>query len=228
MHFMNQQLLSAVSLLVVIVILAVFGTLVLSPPQVQLDLSAISSGSLGNALLSILFVALIIERATEVLTRTTGVLGRDNVAVFKAELLEEKIRTQSKAILALAQAGNESTQVLEKAQRKLETMQTALTKHLEDNSESFYLRKIRRRRAAYAVTTLLGLAAALSGFRVLEGLILTDPSDCATCDQQQSAPSVFWVTDVVLTAALLAGGSDGVHQIVSRFLKLAGGSKPGG
>lgn len=66
---------------------------------------------------------------------------------------------------------------------------------------------------AFAASLTLGLAAAIVGLRTLWPLL--DASKFGSASGAQRAS--FIVFDVVLSAALLAGGADGIHSAVNAF-----------
>lgn len=70
------------------------------------------------------------------------------------------------------------------------------------------------RRFTYGVGFLLGLLVALAGVRTLD--IFFSPEDTAKLAQVQ----LFNFMDIVLTAGVLAAGSDGIHQITRTFRSL--------
>jgi len=66
-------------------------------------------------------------------------------------------------------------------------------------------------RYAFAVSFTLSLAASVAGVRALEPFLVNTPQTGA-----ESHQFVFFVAvDVLLTAAVLAGGADGIHSIVN-------------
>jgi hypothetical protein len=69
---------------------------------------------------------------------------------------------------------------------------------------------------AFAVSITLSLAAAAVGVRTLWPLLdkTITPGFEQTTHAQQGA---FLLIDVILTAALLAGGADGIHSVVNSF-----------
>jgi hypothetical protein len=76
----------------------------------------------------------------------------------------------------------------------------------------------RKAASAAAMATLLGAAVAAAGVRVLDPFMTPDGAGITG-----SAPGFqldfLRFVDVVLTALLLAGGADGIHQILKDFLK---------
>jgi len=69
------------------------------------------------------------------------------------------------------------------------------------------------RRAAFTAAVLLGITISAIGVRALE--LFVDPAVFAALTSAQR--TVFRVIDVVLTGAVLGGGADGMHKLVSVF-----------
>lgn len=88
--------------------------------------------------------------------------------------------------------------------------------------------KARTQRIAFLAGTTLGVIVAALGVRVLE--LLMDPVRFAALPATQ--PTLFHVADVLLTGAILGGGADGLHKLVSVFTNFmeatAGRAKTGG
>jgi hypothetical protein len=68
-------------------------------------------------------------------------------------------------------------------------------------------------RYAFATSLTLGLAIGIAGVRSLWPLLDTTKFNSLSTTQQH----YFLVADLVLTAALLAGGADGIHSVVEAF-----------
>jgi hypothetical protein len=71
--------------------------------------------------------------------------------------------------------------------------------------------KARTRRIAFAAGTTIGVVIAALGVRVLE--LLADPTVFAVLPELQRR--LFHVVDVLFTGAILGGGADGVHKLVT-------------
>ena len=69
------------------------------------------------------------------------------------------------------------------------------------------------RRLAFAAAVLIGTAIAAIGVRALE--LFVDPAVFRTLSPLQQ--TVFRTADVLLTGAVLGGGADGLHKLVSVF-----------
>jgi len=67
--------------------------------------------------------------------------------------------------------------------------------------------------AAFTAAVLLGITISAIGVRALE--LFVDPAVFAALTSAQR--TVFRVIDVVLTGAVLGGGADGMHKLVSVF-----------
>jgi hypothetical protein len=69
------------------------------------------------------------------------------------------------------------------------------------------------RRFAFLASLTIGLVVSMVGVRTLQ--FLAEPQRFEKLTGVQ--PSVFKIVDVVLTGAMLAGGADGLHKVVSVF-----------
>lgn len=74
--------------------------------------------------------------------------------------------------------------------------------------------KTRTRVFAFILSFTLSAITAMAGVRALAPLVSNAPRD-----------GVFYALDVVMTALLLAGGADGLHQIVTTFTQFMDSTK---
>ena len=74
--------------------------------------------------------------------------------------------------------------------------------------------KTRTRVLAFILSFTLSAITAMAGVRALAPLVSNGPRD-----------GVFYALDVVMTALLLAGGADGLHQIVTTFTQFMDSTK---
>jgi hypothetical protein len=65
---------------------------------------------------------------------------------------------------------------------------------------------------ALCISFVLGLFVSLAGVRALESIVTAVPA----------ANWLFPIADIILTGAVIAGGSDGVHQMVNVFTNFLG------
>jgi hypothetical protein len=73
--------------------------------------------------------------------------------------------------------------------------------------------KSRTQRIAFLAGTTIGVVIAALGIRSLE--LLVDPAVFSALPEAQRR--LFNVADVLLTGAILGGGADGLHKLVSAF-----------
>ena len=94
------------------------------------------------------------------------------------------------------------------------------------DEEAFTQHQSQTRRIAFFVGTTLGVIVAALGIRVLE--LFVDPAIFVTLSDVQQR--LFRTTDVLLTGAVLGGGSDALHQLVlvfTNFFESAAGKAKG-
>jgi hypothetical protein len=82
-----------------------------------------------------------------------------------------------------------------------------------DLAEKLTLHKSETRELAFLAGLALGTVVSAAGVRSLQPLIDTQQFTSLSSLQRNTLAGI----DVVMTAALLAGGSDGLHRIVSMF-----------
>lgn len=173
-------------------------------PIVPLRLSAPNATDIGTALLGFLLVSLFVERAVEVF----------------ANVWREQ---EKKPLVAAVQR---SVAILEAARRSAERPNAraaeAIAAAADDHKRAVtalqaYQAETRTRAALAAV--LLGGAIALFGIRALDVFV----AEHVTLGNWQNF--LFSSADVLVTAALLGGGADGIHKIISVFTSYADKTK---
>ena len=90
---------------------------------------------------------------------------------------------------------------------------SSLTPSPSDEEERLAEYKSRTQRIAFFAGSAIGVIVAALGIRILE--LLVDPAVFDTVSHTQRR--LFRTADVLLTGAVLGGGSDGLHQLVSVF-----------
>jgi len=228
---------------------------------IEISLRPLESADLGTVFLTLIFTALVIERAVEVFVNNRydpeemqierGIrAARQRLTILREELDAEVARdlprgADAKAVTAAVDDKQRAVTVLrsavEAARDKLVTEKVAALDGQIDLGT-------RKAAAAGAVATVLGVIAAAAGVRVLgqflpmdeSGVKITGPlaQTCAgiadtltattdttakealidSCKAAEWQLTAFRFADVLLTALLLAGGADGIHQLVKDFL----------
>ena len=203
---------------------------------VEVNLDQLEAAEVGTLFLTLIFVALVIERAVEVyinnrygveeLQESRGIrLARQKLALEEQALAAEAARQvpaggDATATLILEDkrdAVAEARRRVQEARDKVRSEKEAARAKLDDVST-------RKAAAAGALATVLGVAASAAGVRVLGQFLPVDQASGALTGPLAAADAKFQLAcfrfvDVVLTALLLAGGADGIHQIVKDFLK---------
>jgi len=106
---------------------------------------------------------------------------------------------EKKAELAKANAGSD--------QAAKDSANTALNDYVSETT-----------RYAFIVAFMFGLAAAMVGVRALWPFLSADAQAMATFKSVTTGQqNTFIVLDVVLSAALMAGGADGIHSVITAF-----------
>lgn len=160
--------------------------------------------SVGNGLAALFFMALVLERAQEVImTGWRGPLASQyELAVETTQQTFDKWRDQVESVL---EDGNEPTPEqlngLELQEPKLADAQRDLMKY-----------KLGTRHRALITGVGLGVLASLLGLRTME-MILEPAADGMTRG--------FYTFDVIVTGLLLAGGSDAINKVTKAFTDFA-------
>lgn len=141
-----------------------------------------------NVLGGLFVVSLMTERAMEVIIS----ILRD----ADAQEIDGAIKTIA-ASLADANAK------MPKDQAAIDGITVELTKAQKDLDAY----RIQTKEITYCISFSLGLAMALVGVRGLHGLLQTGP-----------ASGWFTLVDIAVTGAVIAGGSDGIHQMINAVL----------
>ena len=100
----------------------------------------------------------------------------------------------------------------------LEVFLTSWRAHRTPQLEQRAQHQSQTRRIAFFAGTTLGVIVAALGIRVLE--LFIDPTVFQSLSQIQQR--LFRTTDVLLTGAVLGGGSDALHQLVLVFTNFMG------
>lgn len=215
---------------------------------VEISLKQLESGDILTLLLTAIFVALVIERAVEVYANNRFDPERAKIRLT-VSVIESNLTFKEKALetdLARSQPGADLTRSQPDAEAvgNLRTLIATARRDLMRETERIepQLTELRRRKAAYAASlaTVLGLAAAIVSVRVLGQFLPSDAAlTCGTFGQTLAATDeaikaakeaaklqcgALRFVDVVLTTALLAGGADGIHQIIKRFTDIRPGN----
>lgn len=190
---------------------------------VPISLERLENADLLTPLLTVIFVALVIERAVEVYANNRFDPERARirlpVSVIEPNLSFKERRLEAE--LARPQPDKQEVAELRRRIREAQDKLMATTEKIEPE-----LAEVRRKKAAYAaiLATVLSLGAAIVGVRVLGQFMPTDAAGAPQLPGADPFPmDALLFVDIVLTTALLAGGADGIHQIIKRFADIRAG-----
>ena len=234
-----------------LVLVAIVSLIVADAQFVEIGLERLGGGDIGALLMTVIFTALIIERAVEVyITNAFGpkedLAGSDiALAARSVELAEEALTAEQKR---QAQPGAQpDAEEITRLRTEIAKVRDELLK-AKQKAEPV-LAKIRRNKGAWAgaVATLLSLAAAAVGIRILGQFLPLDNSGSivgplantcamelvaqskesvdnlseatrAACEAVDLQLAAFRTADTILTTFVLAGGADGIHKIIKQFI----------
>lgn len=184
-------------------------------------ISEVAAGTVGTILTSLMFVALLIERAVEVFISPTSGVAKDALKTEQTKLADT-IKLQQ---VALELARNPGAGLIPD-EAAVKVAAEALARSVTRDKEIAELIRIADRqtqKVALSFSIPISFIAALAGLRTIgsfvPGLAAVNNADVTV--QQQ----LLTALDVVLTAGLLAGGADGIHKILDRFIKIASGEE---
>ena len=191
----------------------------------EVQFSSTSFEQIGTLVLTLILVALVIERAVEVYVakrydaeklRLRRPLTRAEVKLAKAEkaLSEERERRQG----STRPPSPEDQPYMDQLDRAVHEAHDALD--AADEQAWLPLSKLRasKVRAASVLSVGLGALASFSGVRVLGQFVpMQDGELVGALAGSVLQLDVFRFMDTLLTALVLAGGADGIHKMFSRF-----------
>lgn len=200
---------------------AVVGLVVREGAQYKvIDFMPVTYNAAVDVFMPILFVSLLVERTLEVFVATGRKLHRvpleravlkaeerygqlkDRISVFQAQIDAPGSRDLSEAQL------QPTLQRLDATNKLLAQIQNAV----RDAHAAMEKYKSETQRLTFVIGSLIGLLIGLAGMRILAPLV--DLQLAGWSDFQLFA---FHSIDVVLTAALLAGGASGIHEVIAMF-----------
>ena len=189
----------------------------------EVSLSGINAGDVGSLLATVTFAALVIERAVEVYI-SYMVPPYKSTEILTAERTLARARNDLTQAERQALAGDRPNQAtLDELRREVDAKRQVLeTTEQGELNENPVKKKTDLARVA---TIVLGFLTAAVGIRVL-GQFLPMENGTVTGPLANSKTQLMWfrTLDILLTTFVLAGGADGVHQIIKRLTK-SGGSQ---
>ena len=191
----------------------------------EVQFSSNSLEQVGALVLTLILVALVIERAVEVYVskrfdaeklRVRRPLTRAEARLEKAEkaLAEERERRQGSS----RPPTDEDREYMNELAKDVRDAHTAV----DDAHEQTWLDLSRLRaskvRSASVLSVVLGALVSVSGVRVLGQFVpMQDGELIGALAESALQLDMFRITDAIMTALVLAGGADGIHKMVSKF-----------
>jgi len=176
-----------------------------------LPLSSPSPGDVGTALLGFLLVSLFVERAIQVFKNVWREPGK-TARVRRVQATNTAIEMKRKALGADPETKAKAAAVADA--KELAEEKVDAVRDLNDYQSQT------REQATWG-GVLLGLVIALCGVRALDVFVV---------DETPLKPEfwqyyLFGAVDVLVTGALIGGGADGIHRIISVFTTYADEAK---
>ncbi|MEM9584628.1 MAG: hypothetical protein AAGA08_16075 [Pseudomonadota bacterium] len=207
----------------------------------EISLTGLGAQDLATKFLSLAFMALVIERAVEIYIKNRfsdeeATLKRDlRLAATSVRVYKDALAATAATVVPSVSSEAETTAAVaakydhvDDLRQKLETSRDTLLDAKRKAEPHLQALQASKKRAATIAALLLSLAVAIVGLRILAQFI--PPETLATGTTAAVARSVtdtvtsqfqvqaFHAIDIILTALLLSGGADGIHQLVKDFL----------
>ncbi len=214
-----------------LILLAVFVVAVWAAFQdfVEVSLDQTKIENIGILFVTLILVAAVIERAVEVYInnryepKEQENAKQANRLAQKLTLYESALEVENSRIIAPGaddsiNAAHDAE--VTKLRKTIDTIRTDLLAARDIAFENGMPITAMKTAEAAAAATLLGLIAASAGIRVLGQFLPTDANGAITGALAETDMQLQWfrIADVMLTALLLAGGADGIHNLVKGVL----------
>ena len=144
----------------------------------------------------LLAVALFVERAVEVVVCVCRDQGADAIAIKQKQATAQALKADAAVNAAGQSAGDALRQTSAAAHKSVDDADIEMTTYTAVTKEF-----------ALKVSFCFSLLVSLAGVRALHGLL---PDNVVT-------GRFFSIADIVVTGALLAGGSDGIHRLANVY-----------
>lgn len=173
------------------------------------DWKNVEFSRIGVTLLGFMLIALFIERVMEVYTSIWRAPERQK-KIIEAQRARVKVETVGAALKDAPRTASAP---------KLEAELTQATDDHHQAVAQMEKYRVDTQNCTTIYSVAVGALVALAGVRALAAIVGPIPSDSQDFGEWQR--HFFNVVDIVLTAALLGGGADGIHKILSVYTKAA-------
>ncbi|MCA8879760.1 MAG: hypothetical protein KDA73_07335 [Rhodobacteraceae bacterium] len=192
---------------------------------IALDFDGVSLGAVGTLLAVFVFVSLLIERAVEMILGFR--YGAEEIAILTPlRQAATRNRTQAEMLARdldlLVSPQDRMTLIDDTLQADVVAARRSLSAMAGDTRVRLEDVRRQKKRVAAVCSCILGVGVSLSGFQLLHGLFASETAWEALPRLQCE---IFYAVDTVVTAVVLAGGADGIHQILRATLKLGENSR---
>lgn len=198
----------------------------------EISLTGLGAADIGTKFLSLTFMALVIERSVEIYIKNrfgeeeAEIMRPARIAGRSVRLYKDALDAAAAAILPTTGTEAETSAAVAAKYEHVSSMQAELDKArktlLTEKAKtevSMQGLKTRKKRAATIAALGLSLAVAVVGLRVLAQFVPAESfATVAEAMKGTAQLQAFHAIDIVITALLLSGGADGIHQLVNGFL----------
>ncbi|MCY4337161.1 MAG: hypothetical protein OXC60_21135 [Litoreibacter sp.] len=212
-----------------IILIAVVATIFLGFSEISL--TGLEATDLGTKFLTLIFMALVIERAVEIYLKNrfseeeSRLKQASRVAASAVKTYKEALEATAATVLpnigpdADVQAAIEAKyDHVAQLKERLEESRLTLLDAKSKAEPKLRALAARKKRAATIAALALSLAVAIVGIRILTQFVPTGTLPIAETVKGAYQAQAFQAIDIILTALLLSGGADGIHQLVKDFL----------
>jgi len=197
---------------VLVILVAVIVTMKFGPKELQLNPNI--NSQFVSFFIELTAIALFVERALEVLVMP----WREKEAQMK-DVAATAARGALKAHLDQTKAATLVPEAVVALASKLPDLQ----QNAQDSAQELAECRAETQKIAFVASLAVGITVSLIGFRALDFLVKDGAHMVLAIHRYQLL--VFQSKDMVLTGALISGGADGLHQMVTIFYEFCGQHK---
>jgi len=197
---------------VLVIVAAVIVAMKFGPNELQLNPDI--SKQFVSFFTELTAIALFVERALEVLVTPWREKGAQAIDVAA---------TAAQGALRAHQDQTKATTLAPEAVAALAAKAPDLQQKAQQSAQALAEYRAETQRIAFVASLAVGMAVSLVGFRALDFFVQGGvQTDLAAYPRQLK---LFQALDVVLTGAVISGGADGLHQMVTIFTNFADKTK---
>jgi hypothetical protein len=184
----------------------------------DLDLTNFDAGGVIGLIMSLFFISLLVERFVEIFIEDPKKAEKDSLQAKLNILSSDRSIVVNKEDKVLSCNSIFPDELKVDTSGDKELILNNINVYKNQLVDELNVLKRKRRRIIIPVTYFIGLLLSMFGIRVVTDLITSDLTDLQNI--------YIGIMDMALSASIIAGGSDGIHElikIVQRFAGIGGG-----